>query len=35
MYEALHQSISIEIIIGEKQYSIRYQHKKTKFSHSS
>jgi hypothetical protein len=36
MHEALHQRrISVEIIIGEKQYSLWYQHKKNKFSHSN
>jgi hypothetical protein len=32
MYEALQQRcILIEIIIGEKQYSLWYQHKKNRF----
>jgi hypothetical protein len=36
MYEALHQRcISTEIIIGEKQYSLWYRHKKSKFFHSN
>jgi hypothetical protein len=35
MYEALHQrTIKTEIITGEMKYSIWYQHKKNKFSHS-
>jgi hypothetical protein len=35
MYKALHQrTITIEIIAGEKQCSLWYQHGKNKFSHS-
>jgi hypothetical protein len=35
MYEALHQTaITMEVITGEKQYTLWYQHKKNKFSHS-
>jgi hypothetical protein len=34
-YEALHQrTITIEIITGEKRYSLWYHHKKNKFCHS-
>jgi hypothetical protein len=36
MYEALdHRSITIEIITGDKQYSLWYQHKENKISHSN
>jgi hypothetical protein len=36
MYEALHQrTITTEIITGEKKYSLSYQHKKNKSSHSN
>jgi hypothetical protein len=36
MYEVLHQRrISIEVIAGEKQYFLWYQHKQNKFIHSN
>jgi hypothetical protein len=35
IYEALHQRpVAIEILIGEIKFSVWYQHKKNKFSHS-